>query len=582
MMRATILLLILCAMPVIAQSAVIEVPKDYTTIQAAIDAAVKGDTVLVAPGTYVENIDFKGKAITVKSRAGAPVIDGNRIGTGCTFSQNEGFDSVLDGFYITNGGTIAPDGGGICCINSSPTIKNNIISGNMLMPGGAGIYCFKSSPKILNNTITDNFGAYDGGGIWCVESSPDIINNMISKNRTGFNMGGYGGGIQCSYNSSPNIMNNTISMNTAEVIDEGLGGGIYCDNTSSPTITGNTIWANISEGSGGGIYCRGSSTIITNNTILSNTSERSGGGILCKGSSTIIANNLINANTANTTIAYEGKGGGIYCSGSSTIITNNTIAGNNASSYGGGIYCDYSSPNITNTIIWENTSLLNNEICGIASLTYCNVKGGYFGAGNINSDPLFVVGLKGGHYLSQTAAGQSIDSPCLDTGNDLASNLEMDIYWTRTDGVPDSGTVDMGYHHGDFIFPSLQTDTFNISASTGGTANYLLLGDTANANRDYLILGSVSGTNPGLLLPGAKSILPLNWDLFTNLVLSNINTPFFNGFMGKLDSAGSSAAVLNTFGPITPVAVGNTLYFAYALNGPWNFASNPVSIEIVP
>jgi len=86
--------------------ATINVPKDQPTIQAGINAAQNGDTVLVAPGTYKEAIDFKGKAITVISSGGAAstIIDGTNQPFVVTFQTNEGRSSVLSGFTIQNGG----------------------------------------------------------------------------------------------------------------------------------------------------------------------------------------------------------------------------------------------------------------------------------------------------------------------------------------------------------------------------------------------------------------------------------------------------------------------------------------------
>jgi hypothetical protein len=67
--------------------------------------------------------------------------------------------------------------------------------------------------------------------------------------------------------------------------------------------------------------------------------------------------------------------------------------------------------------------------------------------GNIEADPRFEIGPQGDYYLSQVAAGQALDSPCVDAGSDLAANLGMDVFATRTDEVSDAGTVDMGYHY---------------------------------------------------------------------------------------------------------------------------------------
>jgi hypothetical protein len=126
----------------------------------------------------------------------------------------------------------------------------------------------------------------------------------------------------------------------------------------------------------------------------------------------------------------------------------------------------------------------------------------------------------------------------------------------------------------------LHVDVTEISEVSGGTANFSLFAGQANANRNYILLGSVSGMQPGTPLPGGLVTLPLNWDIFTDFVLLLINSPLFLDFMGTLDGLGQGTAQINT--PPIPGFAGTTMYYAYALNQPWDFASNPIVIEIVP
>src|SRR4051812_24953851 len=106
----------------------IHVPADKSTIQAAIDAAVSGDTVAVAAGTYLENIDFKGKAIKVVSDSGSAstTIDGNGVGPAVSFHNAEGPGSILQGFTVTNGySAVGNSGGGVSILGASPKILSN-------------------------------------------------------------------------------------------------------------------------------------------------------------------------------------------------------------------------------------------------------------------------------------------------------------------------------------------------------------------------------------------------------------------------------------------------------------------------
>ncbi|MHC4945307.1 MAG: hypothetical protein ACYTG7_20005, partial [Planctomycetota bacterium] len=166
---------------------IMHVPTEYTSIQEAIDAALNRNEILVDPGTYVENLDFLGKAITVKSIGGPEdtVIDGNQNGSVVAFKNGEGPDSVLQGFTLTNGsGTTiyqAHAGGGVYAKNASPTICGNIICNNSVAGNwnyGGGIYCEGGdSPMILNNWIMNNTTKKFGGGIYIANSSVVVMNN---------------------------------------------------------------------------------------------------------------------------------------------------------------------------------------------------------------------------------------------------------------------------------------------------------------------------------------------------------------------------------------------------------------------
>ena len=162
------------------------VPGEYKTIQAGIDAASSGDTVIVADGIYTgegnRDIDFKGKGITVMSKFGPQncVIDCQGIDTephrGFYLHCGEDANSVIDGFTITGGW--AYGGGAIKCVEVSPTIANCIIKSNTAMSRGGGISCSGGSPTISDCTISSNSARWEGlgGGVYMDRCSGAISN----------------------------------------------------------------------------------------------------------------------------------------------------------------------------------------------------------------------------------------------------------------------------------------------------------------------------------------------------------------------------------------------------------------------
>jgi hypothetical protein len=168
--------------------AVINVPEDFGTIQAAIDAAVSGDMVIIDDGTYKgvgnKDLDYKGKAITVMSENGPEncIIDCEGDGRGVYFHTGETSSSILSGITITNGN--ADFGGGIRC-SSSPIITNCRIIENTAQNSGGGIFFALWSCTVTNSVIAGNTAA-SGGAIYSSNAKPRLVNcTMIGNTGTG-------------------------------------------------------------------------------------------------------------------------------------------------------------------------------------------------------------------------------------------------------------------------------------------------------------------------------------------------------------------------------------------------------------
>lgn len=375
-----------------AQS-VINVPADQATIQAAINVANNGDTVLVAPGKYVENINFNGKAITVTSSGGPSVttIDGGAKGSVVTFNTGETLSSKLSGFTITNGFLNGYWGAGILISGTSPTIIGNVITGNHAAVG-IGIAVWGGSPLIQNNTITanDQKGAGDGGA------------------------GGGGILVQGNGPTAPQIIGNTITNNS--IAAGGNGGGISLL-YGNGLVENNLIQGNTAYNDGGGMSVWNSGAIVVQNIIINNavSGYYSGGGVwVSPGSSSSEAPLFLNNTIARNTAAYDNSSG-IYVTGFGqyATFTNNIVV-----AVGGqvAVTCNSLYSSISPVFSYNDAfSSSGQNWSGICDTTS--------NPGNISADPAF---------LSATDFHLQWGSAAVDVGNNSAPNLPA----TDFDGNP--------------------------------------------------------------------------------------------------------------------------------------------------
>jgi len=222
-------------------------PADFNNIQAAINNTNDGDTIIVAEGIYYENINFKGKNITLRSTGpdnpdivAATIIDGNNVESVATFAGTESETCVLAGFTIQNGAQdgdpYIKGGGGMCggseTNHTHATIRNNIITHNFAWDGGGLSRC---DGLIEKNVVTNNYARWwqGGGGLYLCNGI--IRNNIIAANNA--NGCESAGALSCCDGT---IENNTITQN----FSYGVGVVAYCRGTIRNCI----IWGNTPDG----------------------------------------------------------------------------------------------------------------------------------------------------------------------------------------------------------------------------------------------------------------------------------------------------------------------------------------------
>ncbi len=586
--------------------------KEYsglTPITDAMKEAVTGDTLVADTGfVYAEpTIDFQGKNVILKSgklnASGVGPISPKtttilwydeaqakagrqQSATSPTvqFKTGETSSALLTGFTVKGGSA------GVKIQGASPKVEKCIIRENTQE---GGVSCTGGKPNVVNCEIQNNASIGFGGGILCTSKSEMVVTDCNLTSNVSVKGGG---GIQSDGGSTIQIVNTNVRLNSAT---DGWGGGVTLDGADGQ-VTKCQILGNQSRWQGGGVFVSDSTSVILDCQISSNLSQVDGGGLYYDQAKAKI--NLQNTTLASNHAYYaggavsgaftsgliqnclitdnvsEGFGGGaLHLWGSSVQVSSCTFARNSClafETYGGALFMEQGGTSqIRNSIFMDNNdvAIAQGDSASKPSLQYClfyaNAQGDYrqangrqfvvtdpalstviTSANNLAGNPMFVRGKLGSYYLSNSGAGQILDSlgrvadpnvtpgtqasdansPAIDAGSDLASTLGMDQVSTRTDNEKDTGRVDIGFHYND-----------------------------PQPGQTYSLQVTVSPDGAGDLTPNAITA-PLTFKQFATVYLTaratDPNTYQFKGWQGtdndakiELDSSGYPLDIQHNF-----------------------------------
>lgn len=391
--------------------------------------------------------------------------------------KNLGSNTILDGFVVSggnaNGMYVHANGGGMHNRSgSNPVIMDCNFSGNLSSGGGSGMYNDNSNPHVIRCRFNGNsLGGNSGGGMYNIDSSPIVEDCEFVAN-----VAGVGGGMANNNSGNARIERCLFKDNRAS-----FGGGLYTRDGCNPVVIDCTFENNWSGYTGGALEIRGGNPSFTRCRIINNEAgeyDWGGSGISAFGGTMTFESCTVAGNTS-----YE-NGGGMFVWNGIVYMENCTISDNKADDMGGGIFLFghlSGSATLRSCILWNNKA---TEVEGkTISVQYSDVKGGYTGTGNINSDPCFVDTSSGDYHLRW-------GSLCIDTGDPGYAPQPSD---KDIDGEPrvmrasrvDMGSDEVGPKQADFnrngIIDGLDLSVLlNSWLAVEGDANWYVLCDLFN------------------------------------------------------------------------------------------------------
>jgi len=425
-------------------------PYPFRTVQQAVDAAGDGDSVLVAPGIYRENIRFRGRNIIVRSLepenemyVSTTVLDGRGAGPTVTFDGGEGADCRLSGFTITGGS--AANGGGVLCVGAGPTITRCVIAQNTASTSGGGLFNTNSATPVVSDCrFIGNAAAYGGGA---ANSASDAwFDRCEWVGNTATREGG------AMHNNGGNTRVRDCLFNGNHCSDDG---GAVSNNADMTVLVGCVFNGNTAADRGGALFNKSSQSYTVRSRFIGNCAGDKGGAVANYNGVPAVVGCVLAANRA------TGDGGAIYSSNlAQPLVVGCTICGNEARGKGGGIFNYGSTPTVRNTILWANVDAYGvGEAAqyqgSIGSIQYSCVQGwtgALGGAANTGADPLLVslprdggdgFGVGGNDHAGNLRL--STGSPCIDAadkgvleaaGAVLAARGLPDVLARDVDGMP--------------------------------------------------------------------------------------------------------------------------------------------------